>query len=379
MQGEIGHNQTPGQPREAEAQGREAGPSAAEQPGQAAGQAGGGGQGQAPSPARPGLARKRPSGCRTFAVVLALGILAAIGAVFFSFALAAMLGGGGLPDLLPRPAIGLIRIEGLIQCSDSSSLIFGGGEGAVSILSHLRRAEKDDSVKAVVVWLNSPGGSAAASQMIYQRVRELAQKKPVIAAMGDVAASGAYWVACGCQRIFAEPATQTGSIGVIVALVQYHQLMQKFGITSEVIKSGKFKDAGSPFRPLTDEERALFRGIVEDVYEQFVEAVATGRHMPVEKVKAIADGRIFTGRQAVELGLVDQLGGLHDAIRYAAEQVGIKQWPRIKTYREVPGLLRFFAASQARPWWVQVLEQPGPWAVMPVPGLGFEVFAGAWR
>jgi protease IV len=193
----------------------------------------------------------------------------------------------------------------------------------------LERLRKDDGVVAVVVRIDSPGGAVAPSQELYDAVWRVRERKPVVASLGSVAASGGYYVASAANRVVADPGTITGSIGAIMGIPQYAPLAGKIGYSEEIVKSGRFKDAGHPLRPLSPDERALFQGMVDDVLSQFVEAVARGRGLEQARVRRVADGRIFSGRQALEAGLVDQLGGLDAATRLAWEQGGQTGEPRV--------------------------------------------------
>jgi protease-4 len=211
--------------------------------------------------------------------------------------------------------IQVIRLSGMIMDKQDSSL-FGAGEGASSsALKFLRKAAADGHVKAVLLRVNSPGGTVSASQELTDEVMALRSKnKPVVVSMADIAASGGYYIATAGDKIVAEPGTITGSIGVIFNAMNLKALGDKIGVQSEVVKSGQFKDIGSPFRPFTAEDRAILQGLITDSYDQFVQAVAKGRNMPVEAVKKLADGRIYSGRQALKLGLIDQLGGYDTAL-----------------------------------------------------------------
>jgi len=206
---------------------------------------------------------------------------------------------------------------------------------AEDTLQELKDYQDNNSVKAVVLRVDSPGGAVGPSQEIYQEVKRLAKKKTVVASFGGTAASGAYYAACPATKIVANPGTVTGSIGVIMEVTNVEKLLDWMKIRQEVIKSGEFKDAGSPFRGMTPQERAYFQAFIDDVHAQFEQAVAEGRHLDPAKVHALADGRIFTGRKAKELGLVDEMGNLEDAIHLAAKLVGIQGeptviWPRPK-------------------------------------------------
>ncbi len=213
--------------------------------------------------------------------------------------------------------IGLVELRGVIY--DSASLV-----------SQFKRYGEDRSIKAIVFRVDSPGGGVAASQEIYEQVRKVRESgKPVIVSMGSAAASGGYYVSCGADSIVANPGTTTGSIGVILETTNVAELLKKLGVRVDVVKSGKFKDTGSPFREMTDEERTYLQGYIDNAYHQFVKVVARERHLPESDVLKIADGRIFTGEQALKLGLVDKLGGYEDAIHLAAKMAGIKGKPSL--------------------------------------------------
>jgi len=235
-------------------------------------------------------------------------------------------------------------IFGLITPSDSlDDLSLSGGEkvalikivGGIydskPILSQLDKIEESKTVKAVVLRLETPGGAVAASQEIYRKLKYLRDEKgiPIVASMGNVAASGGYYVALGADTIIANPGTITGSIGVIASIFQYQRLFEKLGVSVETVKSGKFKDTGSPFRGMTGEEREYLQSLIDDTYDQFVHAVAEGRNLEVAEVELLADGRVYTGRQAKELGLIDLLGGLDEAVQIAGELGGISGKPQV--------------------------------------------------
>jgi protease-4 len=237
---------------------------------------------------------------------------------FIASLLLALLTKGGMPI---GEKVALVKIEGPIFNS-------------TAILEELKKYRKDSSVKAVVLRIESPGGGVAPSQEIYEEVRKLSKTKPVVVSMGAVAASGGYYISSAATKIYANPGTITGSIGVIMEIPNLKGLLDKVGIKTEVIKSGKHKDLASVFRGIGEEERKILQRVLDDVHQQFIEAVAEGRGLPYEKVREIADGRIFTGRQAKELGLVDNLGNLQDAIMEAARLGGIKGEPRVVTKKE---------------------------------------------
>jgi len=215
-----------------------------------------------------------------------------------------------------RGKVGIIAIEGTI--GDAEELI-----------EQIREFADDGRIKAVVLRIDSPGGGVAASQEIYQAVRELKKKKKVVASMGSVAASGGYLIAVAADRIVANPGSITGSISAVMRHANVEELMKKVGVRSSVVKSGKFKDIGSPTREMTAEERSLLQAIVDDIYDQFVRTIAENRKLPLQRVLELSDGRIFSGRQAKDLGLVDDLGGLQDAVLLAGKLSGMEGRPEI--------------------------------------------------
>lgn len=237
--------------------------------------------------------------------------------------------------------VGIVRISGQISGGGDGMSLFGSTAGAESTMKLLRKAADDERTKAIVLRINSPGGSASASQEIYQAILRLKQKtgKPVVASMSDVAASGGYYIAAAADKIVATPATMTGSIGVIMELENFEEVMKKIGVRFDAIKSGKHKDIGSPYRGLTPEERNIMQSLIMDVYDQFVSDVAKGRNMSKERVRKLADGRVFTGRQAKELGLVDELGGLHEAIKLAAKLANLRGEPQTYEFKRGESLM----------------------------------------
>lgn len=230
--------------------------------------------------------------------------------------------------------VALVRVSGVITAGDSGGGVFGGATiaGSETIIKNLKDAAEDKNVKAVVVRVNSPGGSPAGSQEVYNEIRRLRKdsKKPFVISMGDVAASGGYFISAAADRIFADPSTMTASIGVIMEYPVLAGLFERYGVDMAVIKSGKFKDIGNMARPITPDERALLQSLIMEVYNQFVDAVVEGRKLPRSQVLKVADGRVMTGSQAKRAGLVDELGGLREAVLYAGKQGGIEGEPKIK-------------------------------------------------
>lgn len=214
------------------------------------------------------------------------------------------------------------------------------------IVRQLKEYRRDDNIKGIILRIDSPGGSVAPSQEIYDEVLKVKNSnKKVFASLGNMAASGGYYIASPADMVVANPGTLTGSIGVIMAFSNIEELIKKIGMRPEVIKSGPFKDSGSPVRPMSKSERKLFQSVVDDVHEQFMEAVSKGRNLPKKQVERIADGRIFTGRQALKLKLVDHLGGLEETIDLMAKTIGIKGRPMIVQETEHKGLLEFLLQS----------------------------------
>jgi protease-4 len=202
------------------------------------------------------------------------------------------------------------------------------------LTSLLDTYSKQGNIKAVILRIDSPGGGVAPAQEIYREIQRVRKKKPVVAYMGNVAASGGYYVASAADKIVASPGTLTGSIGVIMRFSNWEELLKKLGVDMVVIKAGQFKDIGSPNRKMTKEEQDLLDQVVLDVHEQFIKDVAAARKLPIERVRAIADGRIMTGRQAKELGLVDELGNFKDAVEMAKKLANIKGEVNLTKARE---------------------------------------------
>ncbi len=217
--------------------------------------------------------------------------------------------------------VAVVRIEGPIMDSKNT-------------VDEIKGYLNDPSIKAIVLRVDSPGGAVAPSQEIYEEVKKATLKKKVIVSMGSVAASGGYYISAPADRIIANPGTLTGSIGVIMEIPNIEGLMNKIGVKTEVIKSGRHKDIASAFRKMGKEERLILQGVLDDVHEQFIKAVSDGRKIPLEEVKRLADGRIFTGKQAMEARLVDELGTLEDAIAAAGRLAGIKGEPEVATKKE---------------------------------------------
>lgn len=235
-----------------------------------------------------------------------------------------------------------LMLAGLFSAGDGINIAgFGGDVGVIDlygvisdescrpVIKQIEKWASTGSIKAIVLHINSPGGAVAPSQEIYDAILRAREKKPVVASMASVAASGGYYVACAADRIIANPGTLTGSIGVILQFHTFEILMKKVGVNTETVKSGELKDVGSYSRDMTEEESLMLRGVVMDTYEQFVEAVAEGRSKTKDEIYPLADGSIFTGLQAYNLGLVDTLGGLYEAVGLAGELAGIEGEPTV--------------------------------------------------
>jgi protease-4 len=256
-----------------------------------------------------------PQPKKTFGRTLLYFVLGLAALAVLSSVLGRYLSDGGLDG--GTETIAMVEVTGTIM--DSKEI--------VRQLSYYRR---DDDIKAIILRIDSPGGAVAPSQEIYDEVlRVRADHKKIYASMGSLAASGGYYIAAATDRIFANPGTLTGSIGVIMAFSNAEQLMKKIGLEPEVIKSGKYKDVGSPIRKMKPYERKYLQTVVDDVHQQFIEAVAKGRNMSTREARKLADGRVFTGRQALKLKLVDELGGLEDVIAQLGKDVGIQGRPKV--------------------------------------------------
>jgi len=233
--------------------------------------------------------------------------------------------------------IAVILLSGPITAGGTFSL-FGSAITPQMVKEQLGRAEEDSSVKAVVLQIESPGGAVAPCQEILEEIEKISQSKPVVVSMGSEAASGGYYISAKADRIVALPGTLTGSIGVIAQIPNVKGLYDKLGIEMQTFKGGKYKDMYSGLRELTAEEKGIMQQLVDDYYEQFIEVVAEGRGLSKEKVRSLATGQLYTGAEAKELGLVDELGGLDTAIDLAAELAGITA-PKVEYYKHEPSLL----------------------------------------
>lgn len=228
---------------------------------------------------------------------------------------------------LGQERIGVVEIEGPIMESKTT-------------VNQIKKFVEDESIKGLVIRVNSPGGAVAPSQEIYEAVKRAKEKKPLAVSMGSTAASGGYYIAVGSDKIFANSGTVTGSIGVVTQLFTVKEVMEKIDVEVHTITTGDYKDAGNPFEAWTPREEVYFGQLIDDIHDQFVEDVAEGRKMDEKDVRKFADGRVFTGRQALENKLVDELGTLHDTVAWVAGEAGIEGDPKtVYPPEDRPGLL----------------------------------------
>jgi protease-4 len=308
-----------------------------------------------------------------------VGGLVALGLLVLSVGLVVLvltIGSGGVGGLGASPVvyeeeyvsgegvdkIAVIPIEGQIAPADSA---LPGTQPTVTpegLADALRQAAEDGSVVAVVLEVNSPGGGATASDEMYHSILDFKRKtnKPLVVSMESLAASGGYYISAAADRIFANESTITGSLGVIVPLTNFSEAADKYGVTQEYITSGKFKAMGSSWKELTPEEREIFQSIVQDDYDEFVEVIVQGRELSEERVREIADGRIYSGKQAKEIGLVDEFGGLDEAAR-ASRRLANVQEATVVRYVQTPTLTETLLARLAprEPEAVQIMEEAG--------------------
>lgn len=249
------------------------------------------------------------------------------GAFFFAYITG---GESKVLSMLSDDGVGVLLIDGAIDDSRQ-------------VLGELKRFKEAPWIKAVVVRIDSPGGAVAPTQEIFAEIRKTKASKPIIASMGGMATSGGYYIASACDKIVANPGTLTGSIGVIMQLGNVEDLMKKIGVKGYNVKSGDNKDIGSPFQPLSTEGRAILQSLVDNVHGQFVSAVAKGRDMDEAVVRKLSDGRVYSGAQAKELGLVDLFGTLEDAIDLAAKQAGVETRPAV-----------YYSRAERESWWDRV-------------------------
>ena len=271
--------------------------------------------------------------------------------VFTSVVAIAMLGmsllfvlGSKSSDFEFGEKVGIIEIKGIIA-------------DAKQVVHNLKRFREDGSIKAIVIRIDSPGGAVGPAQEIFREIRKTSNKKKVIASMGTIAASGGYYVAAGSDGIVANPGTITGSIGVIMGFTNYEELLQKIGLVPIVVKSGEFKDMGSPVRKMTAVEQKILENFAQKIHRQFIMDVVKGRKMDQAKVESLADGRIFTGQESKDLGLVDRIGNLEDAIAWAGNLGGIKgKISTVYAQEKKFSILKYFSESSVKALLNQVIK-----------------------
>lgn len=282
---------------------------------------------------------------KKYSILRGLGVLFVFVLVVFTgaFFYAYITGGDSKTlSMFAGDGVAVLQIEGAIDDSQT-------------VLAELKRFKDMPWVKAVVVRIDSPGGAVAPTQEIFEEILRSKKQKPFIASMGGMATSGGYYIAAACDKIMANPGTLTGSIGVIMQLTNVEELMKKVGVRGVNVKSGPNKDIGSPFQPLSPEGREILQSLVDNVHGQFVTAVAKGRGMEEAKVRKLADGRIYSGAQAQQLGLIDQFGTLQDAIELAAKRAGIETEPAV-----------YYSRPEQERWWERMFmgifgrRFPGP-------------------
>jgi protease-4 len=249
-------------------------------------------------------------------VVFGILLLGLTGMIFFLLVYAMGLMSGQQGAFMSDNKVGIVEVEGSI--SDSQEIV-----------RQLNEFGKEERIRAVVLRVNSPGGGMAPSQEIYDAVVELKKKKKVVVSMGSLAASGGYLISCAADKIVANPGTITGSISAVMHFANVEELLKKVGLKSSVIKSGKYKDIGSPLREMTEDEKTILQDLVDDIYDQFLDTVSRDRKIAKEQLRRIADGRVFSGRQAQKLGLVDFLGDMGYAVRLAGKMSGIEGIPEV--------------------------------------------------
>ncbi|MBA2364296.1 MAG: signal peptide peptidase SppA [Chloroflexia bacterium] len=319
---------------------------------------------------QPAQPRRRNRGCIWAAVIGAVfGVLALVALVVFVAAIAGTASGsaGSVQwdeqhiDGSGSNKVAVLPVSGVIGASGGGLL---GSEGATpeNLNSQLMQAANDDAVKAIILEVNSPGGGVVASDEMYRDILDFKETsgRPVVVSMGDTAASGGYYISMAADHVVANPATLTGSLGVILSFLNYEEAANKLGLKQVVIKSGEYKDIGSPTRDLTTEERQILQELIDETYGQFVGVIVAGRKLPEAHVRELADGRIYSGRKAKELKLVDSLGDLDDAATQAQRLAKI-DGATIVRYEQSPGLLDLLSARMEprKPEALAVLEAAG--------------------
>ncbi len=296
---------------------------------------------------------------KTFAAVCLLSLPATGCKVPSSFRVTAVPADKTLEESIVRRSgafvsdrIAMIDVSGVLLNAHINGLLSEGEHPVSLTVEQLDRAARDSRVKAIVLSINSPGGSVTASDMLHGEIRKFREKtgKPVVAYFQDVAASGAYYLACASDEIIAQPTTVTGSIGVIMLMINLQGTLDYIGVRTDAITSGAYKDAGSPFRTMKPEERAIFQGMVDEFYAQFVQAVEDGRpNLTRQEVLKAADGRVYTAGQALELGLIDRIGTIQDAIESARVRAGCERAHVVRYHRPLEWTPNVYAEAPVQP------------------------------
>ncbi|MEA3341096.1 MAG: signal peptide peptidase SppA [Chloroflexota bacterium] len=296
-----------------------------------------------------------------FTLGFALPVCSCVGSGLLTMSAMGRMAEGSATPLATGDAVAVIGLDGAITSGPLDYFTATGiTPGRTNDL--LEQAAANSNIKAVVLRVNSPGGSVVASDEIYHALLDF--EKPVVVWMGEMAASGGYYISCGSDYVFAHPDTLTGSIGVISQFINAEDLMDEIGVDVVVITSGPRKDMGSLFREMTEDEQALWQEVTDEIYAGFVELVAEARDLPLETVRELADGRVYTGRQAQELGLVDEVGVLDDAIAKAAKLGGIEGQPQVIELKHTPSFMDALYGLQARSA-VPTLNEVLSWAGAP--------------
>jgi len=261
--------------------------------------------------------------------MILLSVLIVIAVSFFGYMAV------GLSDGMFGDKIGVVEVSGVIAESKD-------------VMEDIVRFKDDESIKGVIIRINSPGGSVGPSQEIFSEVKKLRTKKKVYVSMGSVCASGGYYIAVAGEKLYAMPATITGSIGVIMEHMIVEDLFKKLGLQSDTLKAGAFKDAGSPFRKMRGDEKAYFQGILDSIHQQFIKTVADERKIPIETAKTLSDGRIFIGTQAKDLKLVDKIGTFYDTIDDLKKELNIRGKPVLVYGKKPFSLLKWLISSMSK-------------------------------
>ena len=261
--------------------------------------------------------------------IILLVVLILIAIAFFAFVAV------GISDGIFKEKIGVVEISGIISESKDA-------------MEDIVKFKEDDDIRGVIVRINSPGGSVGPSQEIYSELKKLSAKKKVYVSMGSVCASGGYYIAAAGDKLYAMPATITGSIGVIMEHMTIEELFKKIGLQSDTLKAGAFKDAGTPFRKMKEDEKVYFQGILDSIHGQFIKTIAESRKIPIDDVKKLADGRVYIGTQAKDLKLVDQIGTFYDTLDDLKKVLNIKGKPVLVYGKKPFSLIKWLVSSMSK-------------------------------